>query len=78
MFILALDSIIGQPSTTLLRENVSAGALEVKQSVIKGPIMWITIDGAGASLHCLAGELKGTTLADLGKGARFIAALQAR
>ncbi len=77
MLVLALYSIVGQPSTTLLRENVIAGALEVKHCSIKGIVMWITTYGAGASLHCLAGELKGSRPADLGKGTGLVVTLQA-
>ena len=77
VLILALDSIVGQLWVTLLRENVSAGALEVEHCVIKGIVVWITTYGAAASLHILAGELKGISLAHLGKGAGFIVALQA-
>ncbi len=75
VFVLALYSVIGQPTITLLRENVSTGALEVKHCAIKGIVMWITTYGAGASLHCLAGELKGSRLADLGKGAGLVVTL---
>ena len=39
--------------------------------------MWITTYVAGASLHCLARELKGCWSADLGKGAGFVVALEA-
>lgn len=77
MLILALYSVVGQPTTTLLRENVSAGALEVEDCLIKGIVMWITTYAAGASLHSLAGELKGSGLTNLGKGAAFAVTLQA-
>jgi len=39
--------------------------------------MWITTDGAGASLHCLAGELEGSWATDLGEGAGVVGTLQA-
>ena len=77
VLVLALYSIVRQPTTTLLRENISAGALEVKHFVIEGIVMWITADGAPAFPHCLAGELKGSGSADLGKGARLAVTLQA-
>ena len=76
VLVLALYSIVGQPKTTLLRENISASALEVKHSVIEGVVMWITTYGAGAFRHCLAAELKDSRQADLGKGAGFAVALQ--
>ena len=77
VLVLALYSIVGQPTTTLFRENISAGALEVKHCVIEGVVVWITTYGAGAPLHCLAGELEGITTAYLGKGAGLVVALQA-
>lgn len=77
VFILALHSVVGQPKTTLLRKNISTGALKVKHCIIEGIVMWITTDGAGLSLHCLAGKLKGSWLANLGKGAGLVVVLQA-
>lgn len=77
VLVLALYSVVGQTTATLLRENIGAGALEVKHCVIEGIVMWITTYGAGTSLHRLAGELKGSRLADLGKGAGFAVTLQA-
>lgn len=69
VLILSFYSIVRQPSPTLLGQNVSAGALKVKHCAIKGIVMRITTYGAGALLHCSAGKHKGTSLADLGKGA---------
>lgn len=77
VLVLALYSIVGKPPTTLLRENVSAGALEVKHCAIESIVMWITTYAARASLHCLAGEPKGSRPADLGKGAGSALTLQA-
>lgn len=76
VFILALYSIVGQPTSALFRENICAGALKVKHGAIEGIVMWITTYGASASLHCLAGELKGSWPADLGEGARLTVTLQ--
>lgn len=75
--ILALNSIIGQLSSTLFRKDISACALKVKHETIKGIIMWVAGDGACLLLHCLAGELKCARLADLGKGAGLVLTHQA-
>ncbi len=77
VLVLPLYSVVGQTSATLLRQDISAGALKVKNCAIEGVVMWITIYGAGASLHSLAGVLKETWLADLGKGTGLVVALQA-
>ena len=77
VLVLALYSIVRQPRATLFWENVSAGTLKVKHFAIEGIIMWITTNGAGTSLHRLAGELKWSTTADLWKGAGLTDTLQA-
>ena len=76
MLVLGLYSIVRQLMTTLFRQNISAGTLKVKHFAIESIIMWITAHGAGAFLHRLAGELKGTWAADLGKGAGLTETLQ--
>lgn len=65
VLILALYSVVGQSTITLLRKNISAGALKVEHSIIKGVVMGIATYGAGASLDCLAGKLEGSRPADL-------------
>lgn len=77
VLVLALHSIVGQPTTTLFRQNVCAGALKVKHFAIEGVVMWITTYGACASPHRLAGELEWRCPADLGKGAGLPDTLQA-
>lgn len=72
VLVLALYSVIRQLILTLFWKNVSAGPLKVKHWVIEGVVMWITTDGAGAPLHCLAREIKGSSLADLGEGAGLV------
>lgn len=77
VLVLAFHAVVRQFMATLLREDVGAGALEVKHGSIECVVVWVTGNGAGASPDCLAGELKCSTLADLGEGARLVVTTQA-
>lgn len=77
MFVGAFNSVVGQLWTTLLGQDISAGALEVVPGPVKCSVMRITTDGAGTSRDRLAGKLKIIRTTDLGKGTGFIVTRQA-
>ena len=57
-----------------LGEYVRAGSLEMKDFPVKGVVVGVTRDGAGASLNILAGVLEGRWTTHLRKGAGLLLA----
>lgn len=49
----------------------------MEQASVKGIVVGVTGNGAGAAFNCLAGEPEGVGLTDLGKGAGLALALNA-